>query len=117
MPACYDVAMSTKRTSIAVTPFRNLSTEPHTDYFANGFVEDLTAELTRFSSLRVLATQSTFTLAELGRTIDQHAEEWGLDFLLQGSIRRSEDRVRVSVQLIRIQDRETVWAERFDTHP
>jgi TolB-like protein/tetratricopeptide (TPR) repeat protein len=106
--------MSEKPTSIAVMPFRNLSREPDTEYFANGFVEDLTAELTRFPSLRVLATQSTFTLAQLDRTADQRVQEWGLDYVLRGSIRRGDNQVRVGVQLIRTQDRETVWADRFD---
>ena len=95
-------------------PFRNLSPAPDTDYFANGFVEDLTAALTRFSSLRVLATQSTFTLAQLGQTPDERAQEWGLDFVLQVSIRRGDDQLRAAVQLVRIKDHETVWAERFD---
>jgi len=106
--------MSEKKTSIAVMPFRNLSPAPDTEYFATGFVEDLTAELTRFSSLRVLATQSSFTLEQLGRSVDDFAKEWELDVLLQGSVRRGDENVRVGVQLIRIEDRETLWADRFD---
>ena len=99
--------------TIAVLPFRNLSPEPDTAYFANGFVEDLTAELTRFSSLRVIAAQSAFALEHEG-SIEDAARAWRLDFLLEGSVRRGADNVRVGVQLIRVQDRETIWAERFD---
>lgn len=104
----------TTTVSIAVTPFRNFSQEPDTKYFANGFVEDLTADLTRFPSLRVLAMQSTFALGQLDRSVDDFAREWDLDFVLEGSVRRGDENVRVGVQLIRVQGRETVWAERFD---
>nr|NIL98272.1 hypothetical protein [Planctomycetales bacterium]NIP70413.1 hypothetical protein [Planctomycetales bacterium] len=106
--------MSTQGVSIAVMPFRNLSPEPDTEYFANGFVEDITADLTRFSSLRVLATQSAFVLEQLDRPLDDFANDWDLDFLLQGSVRRGEGTVRVGVQLIRVRGRETIWAEHFD---
>ena len=95
-------------------PFRNLSQESDTAYFANGFVEDLTANLTRFTSLRVLATQSAFALGQPDRGVDEFAQDWNLDFLLEGSVRRGAESLRVGVQLIRVQGRETVWAERFD---
>ena len=100
--------------SIAIVPFRNLSPEPDTEYFADGFVEDLTADLTRFPSLRVLAAQSTFAAQQSDRSTDEWAQEWDLDFLLQGSVRRSDTDVRVGVQLIRVRGSETIWAERFD---
>jgi TolB-like protein/tetratricopeptide (TPR) repeat protein len=100
--------------SVAVMPFRNLSPEPDTEYFANGFVEDLTTDLTRFPSLRVLATQSTFALGQLDLSVDELVRRWGVHFLLQGSVRRGDANLRVGVQLIRLQGRETVWAERFD---
>lgn len=105
--------MAATNVSIAVMPFRNLSPEPDTEYFANGFVEDLTADLTRFPSLRVLATQTTFAIDQI-QAGDDFAREWNLDFLLQGSVRRGESHLRVGVQLIRAQDQETVWADRFD---
>ena len=95
-------------------PFRNLSPESDTDYFANGFVEDLTADLTRFASLRVLAAESAFALGQSERSVDDVAPEWDLDFLLTGSLRRGDENLRVGVQLVRVEGRETVWAERFD---
>ena len=106
--------MATTGVSIAVMPFRNLSPDPDSDYFANGFVEDLTADLTRFSSLRVLAAESTFALEQSGRSVDDVATQWDLDFLLTGSLRRGDANLRVGVQLVRVEGRETVWAERFD---
>jgi adenylate cyclase len=87
--------------SIAVMPFRNLSPEPDTEYFVNGFVEDLTANLTRFASLRVLAIESTFALGHTDESIDDYVDRWGLHFLLQGSVRRGDSDLRVGVQLIR----------------
>lgn len=100
--------------SVAVMPFRNLSPEPDTEFFANGFVEDLTADLTRFSSLRVLAAQSAFALARIDLSVDDIARDWDLDFVLEGSVRRSGGSLRVAVQLIRVAGWESVWAERFD---
>ena len=100
--------------SIAVMPFRNLSQESGTEYFANGFVEDLTADLTRFPTLKVLAMQSTFALQQSDQPIDAVARDWDLDFVLEGSVRRGKENLRVSVQLIRLRSRGTVWAERFD---
>lgn len=106
--------MPTSSVSIAVMPFRNLSQEADTEYFANGFVDDLTADLTRFPTLKVLATQSTFALQQSDGPFDALARELDLDFVLEGSVRRDKQNLRVSVQLIRLKGRETVWAERFD---
>ena len=100
--------------SIAVMPFRNLSPEPDLEFFATGFVEDLIADLTRFTSLRVLASQSTFGLNRTDRSVDDVASEWHLQYVLGGSVRRGESEIRVSVQLVRVADHATVWAERFD---
>jgi TolB-like protein len=100
--------------SIAVMPFRNLSTEPDTDYFARGFVEDLIANLTRFPSLRVVASQSTFGWDRHDSSLEDLARAWGLQYVLEGSVRCRGSTLRVSSQLIRIEDLQTVWAERFD---
>ena len=95
-------------------PFRNLSPESDTEFFANGFVEDLIAELTRFQSLRVLASQSTFGIGQVAGSIYQVADDWDLQYILEGSVRRGDSSIRVGVQLIRVDGRETLWAERFD---
>ncbi len=95
-------------------PFRNLSPEPDTEYFASGFVEDLTADLARFTSLRVLGSETMLGLGGAHRPADGFPPEWGLDFVLQGSIRRDDTSVRISVQLIHLEGREVVWGERID---
>lgn len=106
--------MSRTQTSIAVLPFRNLSEESDTEYFAYGFVEDLTADLTRFSSLRVLAAQSAFAIEQAEGSEGPNIDDLNLDFLLQGSVRRGSSQLRVTVQLVQFDSRQTVWADRFD---
>lgn len=106
--------MNDHSVSIAVMPFRSLSPDPDMGYFANGFVEDLISELTRFPSLRVLASQSAFGLSHTGRNAEDVADEWGLQYVLEGSVRRGASKIRIGVQLILTDGRETVWAERFD---
>jgi len=101
--------------SIAVLPFRNLSPEPDTDYFARGFVEDLIANLTRFPSLRVVASQSSFGWDPEGSSLEDLARAWDLQYVLEGSVRCRGSTLRVSGQLTRTEDRQTVWAESFDT--
>ncbi len=64
--------------SIAVMPFRNLSPDPDMEFFANGFADDLIADLTRFQSLRVLASQSTFGLSQIDRAADDLIHQWDL---------------------------------------
>jgi adenylate cyclase len=93
---------------IAVIPFRNLSSDSDTEFFATGFVEDLTADLMRFSSLRVLASQSTFGLSQIDRSVDEVASDWDLQYLLEGSARRGGSTLRVGVQLVRLVGRQTI---------
>jgi TolB-like protein/tetratricopeptide (TPR) repeat protein len=100
--------------SIAVMPFRHLSPEPDTAYFTGGFVEDLIANLTRFGSLRVVASQSTFGLAQTESSPQDIAREWDLQYVLEGSVRKRGDTLRVGTQLIRVEDWQTTWAESFD---
>jgi TolB-like protein len=99
--------------AIAVLPFRHLSAGELDRAFALSFAEDLIANLSRFHSLHVLAAQSSFGLAQ-DEAADDRLREWGLDYLLQGSIRRSESAVRIAVQLVRVSDKRTLWTERFD---
>ena len=76
--------MRKKEITIVVMPLRNLSSEPDTEHFADGFVDDLTTDLTRFPSLRVLAAQSTFELRRVDQSTDEVASKWGLDFIPAG---------------------------------
>src|SRR6266852_4208069 len=100
--------------SIAVLPFQNLSGDPAQDYFADGVVEDIITGLSQFSSLFVIARNSSFTYK--GRTVDvkQVGRELGVRYVLEGSVRKSANRVRLTGQLIDAATGVHLSAERFD---
>ena len=100
--------------SIAVLPFLNLSSEPHQDYFADAISEDITTELSRFPALFVIARNSAFSYK--GRAVDVRTicAELGVRYVLEGSVRRSGERVRVTVQLIDAFSGNHLWAEKYD---
>jgi adenylate cyclase len=100
--------------SIAVLPFANLSSDPDQEYFADGMVEDITTALSRFRRLFVIARNSTF--AYKGQSVDVRkvAMELGVRYVLEGSVRRAGDRVRLTAQLIDASTGGHLWAERFD---
>jgi TolB-like protein len=100
--------------SIAVLPFANLSRNEEAAYFARGFVEDLIACLTRFSSLRVVAAESSLHIPSQDEVLERVAREWDLDAMLNGSVRRDADRLRVTTRLVSVADGATLWSERFD---
>lgn len=99
---------------VAVLPFRNLGSDPEQDYFADGVTEDLIAALSRFRTFSVLGRSSIFALK--GQDLDTLAagRQLGVRYLLDGSVRRSGERVRVSAQLTDMRSGEQLWAERFD---
>ncbi len=100
--------------SIAVLPFTNMSGDPEQEYFADGMVEDIITALSRFNQLFVIARNSCFTYK--GRAVDvrQVAKELGVRFVLEGSVRKSGARVRITGQLIDAVTGAHLWAERFD---
>jgi len=100
--------------SIAVLPFKNMSGDPEQEYFADGVVEEIITALSRFGQLFVIARNSSFTYK--GRPIDvkQVGRELGVRYVLEGSVRRSADRVRVTGQLIDAATGAHLWADRFD---
>jgi adenylate cyclase len=100
--------------SIAVLPFDNLSGDPEQQYFADGMAEDLITDLSKTSGLFVIARNSSFRLK--GAPIDpqQVARDLGVRYLLEGSVRRVGDRVRINAQLIDATTSGHVWAERYD---
>src|SRR5262245_25481508 len=100
--------------SIAVLPFTNLSVDPEQDYFADGMVEDIITGLSRIRWLFVIAGNSSFTYK--GKAVDarQVGRELGVRYLLQGSVRRSGNRVRIAGQLIDAASGAHLWADRFD---
>ncbi|MDB5542327.1 MAG: Adenylate cyclase [Devosia sp.] len=102
------------RPAIAVLPFANLSSDPEQEFVADGVVEDLITALSRFHTFAVVSRSSSFVYK--GRAVDarEAARDLGVRYLLEGSVRRSGDRIRVSAQLIEGATGEHLWAERFD---
>ena len=100
--------------SIAVLPFTNMSGDPEQEYFADGVVEDIITALSHFPRLFVIARNSSFTYK--GRAVDVRrvGQELGVRYVLEGSVRRSGGRIRLTGQLIDTHDATHLWAERFD---
>ncbi len=100
--------------SIAVLPFDNLSGDSKQDYFADGVTESVITELSRFRNLFVIASNSTFGYQDKPMTTKQVSEELGVQYVLEGSVQRSTDRVRVNVQLVDALTGRHLWGERYD---
>ncbi len=100
--------------SIAVLPFTNLSDDPEQEYFADGIAEDIITALSKISNLFVISRNSTF--AYKGKAQDVHAvgRELNVRYVLEGSVRKAGDRVRVTAQLVEAAGRQQLWAVRFD---
>jgi adenylate cyclase len=100
--------------SIAVLPFQNMSGDPEQEYFSDGITEDLITDLSKLSGLLVIARNSTFTYK--GRSVDvrQVGRDFGVSHVLEGSVRRTGDRVRITAQLIDSAAAHHLWAERYD---
>src|SRR5262245_30386941 len=100
--------------SIAVLPFTNLSSNPGEEYLADGIVEDMITELSRFSELFVIARNSSFQYKGKAVDVRQVGRELGLHYVLEGSIRRGGNRIRIAAQLIDAATGAHRWAERYD---
>jgi adenylate cyclase len=100
--------------SIAVLPFQNMSGDPDQEYFADGMVEEIITALSRIRWLFVIARNSSFTYR--GRAVDvkQVGRELGVRYVLEGSVRKGGDRVRITAQLIQAETGAHLWADRFD---
>jgi TolB-like protein/class 3 adenylate cyclase len=103
--------------SIAVLPFTNMSGDPEQEYFADGMVEDIITALSHFKALFVIARNSSFTYK--GRAVDvkQIGRELGVRYVLEGSVRKAANRVRITGQLVDTATGAHLWAERFDGGP
>jgi adenylate cyclase len=101
--------------SLAVLAFDNMSGDREQEYFADGIAEDIITELSRFRSFHLIARNSSFLYR--GRTVDlrQVGRELGAHYVLEGSVRRGGNRVRINVQLVDASDGTHVWAERYDS--
>jgi adenylate cyclase len=100
--------------SIAVLPFQNMSGDPEQEYFADGMVEEIITALSRFRQLFVIARNSTFTYKGQAADVKQVSRELGVRYVLEGSVRKGGNRVRVTAQLIDAASSAHVWAERYD---
>src|SRR6476661_593029 len=102
------------RASIAVLPFQNMSGDPEQDYFCDGMVEDIITGLSRIKSLFVIARNSTFIYKGRAVDIKQVGRELGVRYVLEGSVRKGGNRVRITGQLIDAETGMHLWADRFD---
>ncbi len=100
--------------SIAVLPFSNLSDDPKQEYFVDGMTEDLITDLSKLSGLFVIARNSVFTYKGKPVKVRQVAEELGVRYVLEGSVRRAGEQIRINAQLIDATTGGHVWAERYD---
>ena len=100
--------------SIAVLPFANLSGDPEQEYFSDGMTDDLITDLSKISGLLVIARNSVFTYKGKPVKIQQVAGDLGVRYVLEGSIRKAGDQVRINAQLIDATTGHHVWAERYD---
>ncbi|MGY0571811.1 adenylate/guanylate cyclase domain-containing protein [Bradyrhizobium sp. RDM12] len=103
-----------KKPSIAVLPFANMSGDPEQEFFADGLTEDIITELSRFHDLLVISRNSTFVYKGKAVKVQDVGREFGVDYVIEGSVRKAGDRVRVTVQLIDAETDRHIWAERYD---
>src|SRR6476469_1408676 len=102
------------RPSIAVLPFENMSDDPQQAYFSDGVTDDIITELSRFRSLFVIARNYSFAFRGERLGITEIARRLGVQFILEGSVRRAGNRVRITAQLINAASGAHLWAERYD---
>jgi adenylate cyclase len=103
-----------ERPSVAVLPFVNMSGDPEQEYFSDGITEDIITDLSKVSGLFVVARNTAFTYKGKHVDVQEAAKRLGVNFILEGSVRKAGTRVRVTGQLINGKDSGHVWADRFD---
>jgi adenylate cyclase len=107
-------ALPTDRVPLVVLPFDNLSGDPNQAYFSDGITEDLTTDLSKLSGLLVIARKSAFAYKGRPVNLAQVARELGVRYVVEGSVRKAGDRVRITAQLIDASTGHHVWGERYD---
>jgi len=112
-------AQAPERVMLAVLPFQNLSGDPEQDYFADGLTEEMITQLGRLrpDRLGVIARTSVMTYKHSEKRLDQIGRELSVQYVLEGSFRRTADRMRITAQLIRVKDQSHLWAEEYDRWP
>jgi len=105
----------TKIPSVVVLPLKNLSDDPQQDYLSEGITDDLITDLSRTDSLRVIARQSSYYYRKNPATIDDIAHQLNVHYIVEGSVRKLGQMIRINVQMTDTKKGENVWAQRFDT--
>jgi len=100
--------------SIAVLPFGNMSNDPNQQYFSDGIAEDIITDLSQLKNLAVIARNSSFTYRDKSVKAQDIGKDLGVKYLLDGSVRKEGNRIRITVQLIDTSNGYHIWAERFD---
>ncbi len=102
------------RLSIAILPFVNMSGDKDQDYFSDGITEDIITEISRFRDLRVIARNSSFAFRGQNVDVAEIAQRLGVQFVVEGSVRKAGNRLRIAAQLIEASPDRHIWAERYD---
>jgi adenylate cyclase len=105
---------SEERPSLAVLPFTNMSADPDQEYFADGITDNLITELSRVRGLFVISRHSSFVYKHLSKRAEDIGAELGVGYLMEGSVQRAGERVRITAQLIDAASGKHLWAERYD---
>ena len=113
-PRAADVLPRPDKPSIAVLPFTNMSGDPDQEYFSDGITEDILTELSRFHEFTVIARNSSFRYKGQSPKIEDVGRELGVKYVVEGSVRKIGNRVRVTAQLIDATSAAHIWAERYD---
>jgi len=109
-----EAAVRTERPAIAVLPFINAGGEPEQDYFADGIAEDIITELSRQRWFLVIARNSSFAYKGRSAPLKEIGAELGVSYVVEGSVRRSGEHVRITAQLNEVATGQQLWAERYD---
>jgi adenylate cyclase len=113
-PSKLHVSIEVGKPSIAVLPFKNMSGDAEQEYFSDGISEDIITELSRFHDLFVIARHSSFSFKNQALDIADIGQKLGVQYLVEGSIRKSAGRVRITAQLIEVATGRHIWADRYD---
>jgi adenylate cyclase len=104
----------TEKPSIAVLPFKNLSGNPEQEYFSDGITNDIITDLSKFSELSVIASNTVFTYKDKSVKVKDVSQDLGVRYVLEGSVQKVADKVRINAQLIDASTNHHLWAERYD---
>ena len=105
---------ASEKPSIAVLPFENMSGDPEQEYFSDGLTEDIITELSRFRNLLVIARNSSFTFKRQAVDVMEVGRKLGARYVVEGSVRRAGNRIRITAQLLETATGNHLWAERYD---